>query len=314
MKIDRLISIIMLLLERKKISAPELAEMFEVNLRTIYRDIETINQAGIPIITYRGPNGGFSIMENYKIEKKLFSLSDITELLIGLNSVYSTLSSQEILNAMAKLKGLLPPEEIQQIEEKVNQLKVDHTPWLGNHTLKPKLEKIKSAINNHQLISFSYFDRLKQKSTRKVEPYRLVLKNSNWYIQGYCLLREDFRIFEVSNITSLKLLDENFTPRPFDYASQDIYFKTARTPITLKLLIQEPLLELMTEMCGKDNIHPYTDTQYIAYFPFIEDDYFYNLLLQYGPQCECLSPPHVRQELLSRIESLLNIYKPSNSH
>lgn len=72
MKTDRLLSIVMLLLERRKISAPELAEMFEVKLRTIYRDIETINQAGIPIVTYRGANGGFGIMEQYKIDKKLF--------------------------------------------------------------------------------------------------------------------------------------------------------------------------------------------------------------------------------------------------
>lgn len=309
MKIDRLIAIIMILLEKKKVSAPELADMFEVNLRTIYRDIETINQSGIPIVTYRGPNGGISIMENYKIEKKLFSLSDITELLIGLNSIYSTLSSQEILNVMAKLKGLMPPEEIQMVEEKVNQVKVDHTPWHGNENVKQRLEKIKFAMHHHKLISFTYFDRLKQKSERKIEPYRLVLKNSNWYVQGYCLLRKDFRIFEVTNMSSFQVLEESFEARDFDYKAMDIYFTTERKRILLKLIIQESLLEIMIEKCGKDNVHSIEKGRYIAYFPFVEDDYFYNMLISYGNQCECVEPIHVREEIVNRLEKILGVYK-----
>lgn len=309
MKIDRLASIIMILLERKKINAPELAKMFEVNLRTIYRDIETINQAGIPIITYRGPSGGIGIMEEYKIEKKLFTLSDITELLIGLKSIHSTLSSQELLNTIVKIKGLVPKDEIKQVEEKINQIKIDHTPWLGNERIKLNLEKIKSAINENKFISFKYFDRLGQKSERKIEPYRLVLKNSNWYIQGYCLFREDFRIFEVSNMSSLKVLDEIFIPRNFDYDSQDIYFRTDKETITLKLLIHESLLDIMVEFCGNDNVTIYKSDKYIAYFPFVEDDYFYNMILRFGNKCECLEPEHVRLEIIRRIEELLSIYK-----
>jgi len=309
LKIDRLVSIIMILLERKKISAPELAKMFEVNLRTIYRDIDTINQAGIPIITYRGVNGGIGIMEEYKIEKKLFTLSDITELLIGLKSIHSTMSNQELLNTMAKLKGLVPKDEIQQVEKKTNRIKIDHTPWLGNERVQLSLKKINTAINENSFISFKYFDRLGQKSERKIEPYRLVLKNSSWYIQGYCTLREDVRIFEVSNMSSLKVLEEAFIPREFDYDSQDIYFRTDRKTITLKLLIHESLSDIMVEFCGKDNVTLYKDDKYIAYFPFVEDDYFYNMILRFGDKCECLEPEHVRAEIIKRIEKLLSIYK-----
>lgn len=312
MKIDRLVSIIMILLERKKISAPELAKMFEVNLRTIYRDIDAINQAGIPIITYRGPNGGIGIMEEYKLEKKLFTLSDISELLIGLNGIYSTMSSQELLNTMAKLKGLVPKNEMEQVEEKTNQIKIDHTPWFGNERIKLSLEKLKTAINENKFISFKYFDRLGQKSKRKIEPYRLVLKNSNWYIQGYCTLRKDFRIFQIANLSSFEILDETFIPRDFDYESLDIYFRTNRETITLKLLIDESLLDIMLEFCGKDNVTFYKDNKYVAYFPFVEDDYFYNMILRFDDKCECLEPEHVRLEIIRRIERLLSIYQKSN--
>lgn len=104
-------------------------------------------------------------------------------------------------------------------------------------------------------------------------------------------------------MSSLEVLEEIFTPRDFDYDSQDIYFRTDRKTITLKLLIHESLLDIMIEFCGKDN-------KYIAYFPFIEDDYFYNMILRFGNKCECLEPEHVRLEIIRRIEKLLSIYKP----
>lgn len=311
MKINRLLSIIIILLQRKKISAPELAEMFEVSLRTIYRDIETISQSGIPIVTYRGINGGIAIMDEYKIENKLFTLSDITELLIGLNSIHSTLSSDELLNIIAKIKGMLPKGDIKEIEEKINRIKFDHTPWFDSERITSNLEKIKIAINENRLISFKYFDRLGQKSERIIEPYRLVLKNSNWYIQGYCIMRDDYRIFEILNMSFLEIKTEKFTPRNFDYNSEDIYFRTNREVITLKLLVDESLLETMIKFCGEDNVTPHGNDKYICYFPFVEDNYFYNMIIQFGDKCECLEPEYIRFNLINRIESLLSVYKSS---
>jgi predicted DNA-binding transcriptional regulator YafY len=184
MKIDRLISIIMVLLERKKISATKLAEMFEVTPRTIYRDIETITLAGIPIITYPGVNGGIGIIEEYKIDKKLFTTSDITTLLIGLASIPSELSSGEIVNTLAKVKGLIPAEQISDIELKSNQITIDLTPWAGNKNLQPNLEEIKRALNEKKLLSFKYSDHTGNKSIRKVEAYQLVLKGTNLWKQS----------------------------------------------------------------------------------------------------------------------------------
>jgi Predicted transcriptional regulator len=299
----------MLLLQRKKVSAPELAEMFEINLRTVYRDIDTINQAGIPIITYRGANGGFGIMEEYKIEKKLFTISDITSLLIGLGSIHSTMSSEELLNTMAKVKGLIPAEQMKNIELKSNQVTIDNTPWFGNKNIKLNVDTIKSAINENRFITFKYFDRLNRKSQRKIEPYRLVLKNSEWYVQGYCTTREDFRIFSISNISSLKVLKETFSPREIDYESLDIYFRTDRKSIIIKLLIDESLRDLMIEFCGEDKIEYYKDNKFLAHFPFVEDDYMYGYLLHFGDRCTCLEPENIRLEFISRINSSLNAYE-----
>jgi predicted DNA-binding transcriptional regulator YafY len=133
----------MILLERKKISATKLAEMFEVTPRTIYRDIETLNQAGVPIITYPGINGGIGIMVEYKVDKKLFTVSDVATLLMGLGSISTTMSNDDIINTLAKVKGLVPAEHMRDIELKSNQITIDLAPWIGNKNLQPNLEKIK---------------------------------------------------------------------------------------------------------------------------------------------------------------------------
>lgn len=309
MKIDRLISIVMLLLERKQISATKLAEMFEVTPRTIYRDVETISQAGIPIVAQPGVHGGIRILEEYKIAKKLFTVSDITALLIGLGSIHSSLSGEEILHAMAKVKGLIPPEQIRNIELKSNQIAVDHTPWLGDKKLRVNLEEIKLALRENRFITFQYSDQSGQKSQRKIEPYRLVLKYSNWYLQGYCTTREDFRTFRLSRISAPKLLEESFEPRAFDYGPLEVSDRLEKKKTPVKLLVDEKLLDILLEFCGEESIEPVENHKYMVHFPFVEDDFSYSMLLRFGDKCECLEPEHVRLELIRRIKSLLQVYE-----
>ncbi|AWK51564.1 YafY family transcriptional regulator [Clostridium beijerinckii] len=308
MKIDRLISIIMLLLERKQISATKLAEIFEVSTRTIYRDVETINLAGIPIISYPGVNGGISIMDEYKIEKKLFTISDITALLIGLGSIHSTMSSEEVLNAMTKVKGLVSAEQIKDIEIKSNQITVDHTPWIGYKNRNKNLEETKTALALNRLMSFEYSAQNAIKSQRKIEPYRLVLKNSSWYLQGYCTSRNDFRVFKLSRISSLELLEETFIPREFDYKALEVSKNREKKSVPIKLLIDESLRDSMIEFCGEENIESYDNNKFIACFPFIEDDFSYSMILRLGDKCECLEPENVRLEVIRRVKNLLSIY------
>ncbi|ROR28591.1 putative DNA-binding transcriptional regulator YafY [Mobilisporobacter senegalensis] len=309
MKIDRLISIIMVLLERKKISATKLAAMFEVTPRTIYRDIDTINQAGIPIVTYPGVNGGIGILEEFKIDKKLFTTSDITTLLIGLGSISSTLFDDKIVNTLAKVKGLIPDGQKQKIELKSNQISIDLTSWSGNKNLPPILEEIKHALDHNQLISFQYYDRDGNKTNRKIEPYRLILKEANWYLSGYCTYRENFRIFKLSRITGFKILEDTFVPREYNPQISGPSEESGKRIVTIKLLIDESIRDRVVEYCGDENIETYKDNKLVVHFPFMEDDYGYNLLLSFGDKCECLEPENIREEIIRRINKLSLIYQ-----
>jgi len=143
MKIDRLVSSIMLLLDKKRISAHELAALFEVSPRTIYRDIDAISMAGIPVSSTPGVGGGFEIMQNYKIDRKVFSTTDLSAILMGLSSLSSMVRGDELVNALAKVKSFIPADRAKDIEVKASQIYIDLRPWMGNRNIQPYLEIIK---------------------------------------------------------------------------------------------------------------------------------------------------------------------------
>lgn len=142
MKIDRLVSIIMILLDKERIGARELAEMFEVSPRTIYRDIDAISMAGIPVRSVSGVGGGFEIMPQYKVDKKVFSTADLSALLMGLSGLSDVVRGDELIHTIAKVKSFIPAAQAKDIELKVNQICIDLSPWIGNGSIQANLEMI----------------------------------------------------------------------------------------------------------------------------------------------------------------------------
>lgn len=189
---------------------------------------------------------------------------------------------------------------------------IDHTPWFGDNIYELHLSFIKTALNENRLVSFDYYTQNGVKSQRKIEPYRLVLKNSNWYIQGYCLLRKDFRIFRVSRITSMKLLEEEFIPREFDDKFIDMTDTISKKSISIRLLIDASIQDLFLGICEEEDIVPHDHGKLLIHFPFVENEYWYGMLLRLGDKCECLGPEHVRLEIIHRLENALKIYKKQN--
>ena len=202
MKIDRLVSILMVLLDKRRIGARELADMFEVSLRTIYRDIDAISAAGIPVRAAPGVGGGFEIMREYKLDRRVFSTDDLSALLMGLSSLSGMVRGDELVHALAKVRSLIPADRAGEIELRVNQICIDLSPWMGSGGIQPCLELIKGALQESRLLAFDYIAHHGRKTARTAEPYRLVLKGSRWYLQGYCRSRGDFRLFRLSRMST----------------------------------------------------------------------------------------------------------------
>ena len=309
MKIDRLVSIIMILLDKKRVGAQELAKMFEVSPRTIYRDIDTINMAGIPVYSTPGVGGGFEIMEQYKIDRNVFSTTDLSSILMGLSSISNMVRDDELVNALAKVRSFIPGERAKEIELKANQVFIDLSPWMSSRNLKSSLEIIKTALQESRLLSFEYADRHGNKTKRTAEAYQLVLKGTHWYLQGYCRKRNDFRLFKLSRISKLQMLKEVFTPQ--DYQKPQLDFDDILDTIqtAVKIRIHKGISDRVLDYCSFEDFTPDGDEHYIVNFPFIENEYYYNILFSFGDKCECLEPPHIRKELKRRILDIAAIYE-----
>lgn len=309
MKTERLLAITMILLNKKQISATQLAEIFEVSIRTIYRDINSLSEAGIPVLALPGVNGGIQIMDTYKVDKHFFTTSEITALLIALENLGKNIATRHSNQTIEKLKTLVPNHLSNEIELKINQVMVDLTPWTNNQTLQPFLEIVKSAMDYQHLLQFDYRDNRGNQTTRTVEPYRLVLKEISWYVQAYCLEKNEFRTFKLSRMSSLNELNKSFKPRKFHATAlgKEPFYGKKFTSVTLK--VSHKIKDQLTEKFGDLAILRTTDSnEVLVEFPFMEDDFSYNLLIGLGNQCECIAPNHVRTELKKRIAELLEKY------
>ena len=308
MKTDRLVSIILILLDKKRIDAQALAEIFEVSLRTIYRDMDAINMAGIPVRSTPGVGGGFEIMPQYKLDKNVFSTADLSAILMGLSNLSNVMRGDELLNALAKVKSFIPAGKAKDIEMKANQICIDLSPWMGNRNIQPYLKIIQTALQLNRLLSFEYMDHHGKQTMRTIEPYQLVLKGNHWYIHGYCRLREDFRLFKLSRMKDLQMDEAIFTPRNHTKPILDFadILETMQKKITIR--IHKSVLERVLDYCTYDDLVPDDDEHYIIAFPFIENDYYYDILLSFGDKCECLEPLPIRAEMKNRIQKIAILY------
>ncbi|EAE3600353.1 YafY family transcriptional regulator [Listeria monocytogenes] len=309
MKVDRLMSIVLILLDKERISAQELADRFEVSLRTIYRDIDAIDLAGVPIRSTPGVGGGFEIMPNYKMDSKVFSTADLSAILMGLSSLSNMVRGDELINALAKIKSFIPADRAKEIELKANQIYIDLSQWTGNNNIQPHVEIIKVALQENKLLTFEYIAHQGNKTVRIVEPYQLVMKSSHWYLYGYCQNRNDFRLFRLSRMSGLKILEDTFTLRDFRKPQLEMEDIVAVMQIEIKIRIHQSIIDRVLDYCSYENFYPNGEEHYIVSFPFIENEYHYDILLSFGDKCECLEPLHIREKMKRRIYDIVSIYE-----
>ena len=303
MKVERLLSMIMTLLAKERVGAQELAEQFEVSPR-----IDAINMAGIPVRSTSGVGGGFEIMPSYKLDKKVFSTAELSTLLMGLSGLSGMMRGEELVNTLAKVKSFIPADRAKDIELKANQVCIDLSPWMDTQNIQPYLEIMKTALQESRLLTFAYADQHGNKTVRTVEPYQLVLKSSHWYLQGYCHIRNDYRLFKLSRISGLQMQGETFTPRNYQKPILDFEDVLETMQTRIKIRIHQSVMDRVLDFCPYEDFSTDGDEYYIVSFPFIENDYYYGILLGLGDRCECLEPTHVRAEMKHRIRNSAALY------
>ncbi|MBR4777345.1 MAG: YafY family transcriptional regulator, partial [Lachnospiraceae bacterium] len=206
MKIDRLIGILSILLQKEMVTAPELAEQFEVSRRTINRDIESLCKAGIPIKTSQGAGGGISIMNGYRMDRTILTSRDMQMIMAGLRSLDSVAGSSYYGQLMEKIQA--GSSELVSGKESIL---IDLSSWYKT-TLAPKISMIQDAIETRHLLEFKYFAPSGE-SNRTIEPYYIVFKWTSWYVYGWCLTRKDYRLFKLNRMDNVLMSDKGFECR-----------------------------------------------------------------------------------------------------
>lgn len=299
-KVDRLIGIITILLKKDKVTAPFLAEKFEVSRRTINRDIEDICKAGIPIITTQGYDGGITIADGYKIDKTLLTYKEVESILTGLKSIESIFNSSYINKIADKFSN----KDI--VESSNGSILID----LSSHykkTLTQKIELFKIAIDEENLISFRYFYD-KGEVEKVVEPYLLIFRWSYWYILGYCTERNDFRLFKLNRISNLRVMEQGFYKRdiPKEKLEFDNYFTNE---IKLVALFEEKVKYRLVEEYGVDSFTTLENNMLLFKMEFSNMDYLLNWVKSFGDSVQVIEPKEVCLELKRNAENILKIYK-----
>ncbi|WP_207695829.1 hypothetical protein DOK67_0001454 [Enterococcus sp. DIV0212c] len=311
MKIDRLLSLVNLLAANDRMTAKGLAERLEVSKRTIYRDIETLNLAGIPIVSYSGISGGYGIVEGYKVNKHIFSTEDISTILTGLSAIQSISTSANISPLLAKIA---PNTKIQQPQ---SDLLIDLSSWFTPNEGKNKLNDLRQAIAMQRLIVIQYHSK-KGYSERKIEPYKLVFKASHWYLYGFCLKRKAFRLFKLTRIQTYDLLDEGFEPRPLEVIKLTVEsriddLESMVTPETQQVILtyeQKDKLYLIDKL-GAEFFEEQDEATAVGtiVFPLFNQEKTVDFILRFQDKVRVIEPPIIVEAVKAKIEKMYFFYK-----
>ena len=300
MKIDRLLGILTVLLQADRITAPELAEKFEVNRRTIGRDLDALGQAGIPVVTHQGAGGGISIAEGFKLDKSVLTTDELSGIIAALKGIGSVSEKSQIERTLDKLHA--GSGTVLSLSEPII---ID----LGSYykgQLTEKIGLIKRAILEARLIEFDYYYD-KGESHRHIEPYFVIFQWSSWYVFGFCLERQDWRLFKLTRLWNLSICDESYTVREIPperrdfnlHYTDDISFTALFDPSVKHLLIDAYGLDCYTE----------TDDGLFFEFNFTNRDYLISWLLGFGGKVKVLSPDDIAEDLQTAAKNILERYK-----
>ncbi|NUU61618.1 helix-turn-helix transcriptional regulator [Paenibacillus agri] len=298
MKIDRLLSIVILLINRRHIQAKELADMFEVSVRTIYRDIDTINAAGIPVLTTQGAGGGISLMEGYRLDRNVLTDQELADIFTALQGVSSSGGTEHTL-LMEKISSVIPPSQSAAFRSKTTQLIVDFSPRGLNGPLEERLTLLKEALEESVAVSFEYVDAEGHITLRSVEPYTLVLKGQAWYLYGICGLRQDFRLFKLLRMKSLVKETRTYTREdlPLEGLPWGGDWQREGSPVPCVLHFAAEGRHLAEDRFDAAELQPDGNGGYFVTIHYPEDSWLYGFLLAFGTSVEVLEPESIRHKL-----------------
>lgn len=295
MQISRLIEIIYILLDKKIVTAAYLAEKFEISVRTVYRDIEALSQAGFPIYAERGRNGGIRIMDGYCLDKSMLTENDRSEI-VGAVAGFAALGAADG-QTVQRLKNILGGRD------EPDWIRIDFSDWCGSQ---PDLyQTVKSCISEKRMLSFDYYNSKGEMSHRKTFPVQLMFKSRAWYLSAYCYDKNQMRFFKLRRMKRASVGERCNAPE-FSFPVNNTERYSYSTEVVLK--ISGRMAYRVYDDFDEEEISRKEDGSFIVTCSYPVDDWVYGMILSYAESCEVLSPADIRENIREKLSAMMSIY------
>ena len=296
---NRLFEITYILLNRTTITAKELAGHFGVSTRTIYRDIDMLSVAGIPVYTEKGKGGGISLLPDFVLDKSILSEQEQNDILSALQSL-SGVKAAESGQVLEKLSAIFNKNAVRWLE-------VDFSEW-GSRNDKV-FQDFKTAILEHRIAEFDYYSTYGGMTRRRIEPIRLWFKSRAWYVKGFCLTRQDMRLFKLSRVRNLTVTDAQHAGREYPADLPDPSPGGLEKPaVTLKLKVAPEMAYRVYDELVEDSAEMQPDGSFVVSVTWPDDDWIYRMILSYGEYIEVLEPEYIREAVKEISQKITEMY------
>ena len=296
MKLNRLLEIVHILMHKESVTAPFLADKFSVSKRTIYRDIDTLSLSGIPVYTEQGKGGGISLLPEYVLNKTLLSEQEQNEILTALHGL-SKIKADETDRVLQKISSFFN-------KSATDWLEVDFSDW-GNESNTIIFDNFKKAILERKVVTFDYYNRYGQKTFRRIEPMKLWYKSHSWYIKGFCLIKNEQRLYKVTRVENLVITNDVFELRDINDSENKL---NTEQLTTFRFHIAPEMAYRVFDFFHEGNVERMEDGSFIVKATWGEDNWVYGFVLSFGEYIEVLEPEHLREIIKEKSEKISKIY------
>ncbi|WP_346353021.1 YafY family protein [Azotosporobacter soli] len=302
MKLNRLFEITTVLLNKGSVTAKELADRFGVSTRTIYRDVDVLSSAGVPVYMSKGNGGGIALLEDYALNRTIISDQESESLLLAVRTLQVTNypDVDVILEKMGALFKNAPPND---------WIEIDFSAWSSTPNEQNKFNDIRKAMLERKVIRFEYVNGDGKRSCRFAEPEKLLFKGYAWYLIAFCRQRRQQRIFRMSRIKNVEISEEKFTRCPLAETACEENKAFTEPLVPIKMRFQPQVLNRLYDEFDDAFISKEEAGHYDVTVSFPENEWLYNYILSFGAFVEVLEPPHIRANVAARIRQAVKIYE-----
>ncbi|MBQ7886050.1 MAG: YafY family transcriptional regulator [Clostridia bacterium] len=301
MQVSRLFRMLYILLERERVTATALARELEVSVRTVYRDAQALSEAGVPICSEQGRNGGFAILPTYKLSKSLLTEGEQQSILSSLSAAaQSGAQDKALLDKLSAFFGAGIRDWVQ----------IDFADWSGQHD--QDIAVFRHAILENRVLAFDYFSESGEKTRRTVCPFRLWFKGQAWYLRAYCLTRNAVRTFKLSRIHQPAIVPGEFPQAALSARQSGVLSTDWPEPPYIRLLMRADscMAYRIYDDFAHESITQQEDGSFLIDAKFPPGAWLQSIILGYGAHAEVLEPKELRKAVIRETEKILAKYKP----